>query len=115
MKLPLVSEIKFDKKKLFDNFKDINNIGNFKMLKCTKLLFDKKNFFKNSGNYLLMFLLPLSLISLFVFVFYNRTNINTIIIKFKLRDENDKNNNDNKNDIKYRMIFSCPKWVSAVK
>jgi len=36
VKLPIISEIKVDTRKLFSNFKDINNIGNFKMLKWIK-------------------------------------------------------------------------------
>ena len=43
LKLPLVSEIKIDKKSLFSNFKDIRNIGNFKMLSCIKLFLNKNN------------------------------------------------------------------------
>ena len=42
--LPLISEIKVDKTKLLDNFKDIRNIANFKMLTCIHLLLDKKIF-----------------------------------------------------------------------
>ena len=39
--LPLISEIKVDKEKLYSNFKDIRNIGNFEMLSCIKLFFNK--------------------------------------------------------------------------
>ena len=46
MKLPLISEIKIDKEKLYYNFKNIKNIGNFKMLKCFNLLFDAEIFSK---------------------------------------------------------------------
>ena len=49
MSIPKLSEIKVDKKKLIANFKDIKNIGNFKMLSCIKLLFSKENIFKNSS------------------------------------------------------------------
>jgi hypothetical protein len=41
LNLPLISEIKVDKEKLIMNFKDIRNIGNFEMLKCIKLFFNK--------------------------------------------------------------------------
>ena len=42
-----LSEIQVDKEKLIANFKDIRNIGNFKMLSCIKLLFSIDNIFKN--------------------------------------------------------------------
>ena len=69
--LPLISEIKVDKDKLFENFKDIRNIGNFKMLTCFKLLFDKHNIFRNSANYMIIILFPLSIISIIIFSFYD--------------------------------------------
>ena len=85
MTLPLISEIKFDKKKLLSNFKDIRNIGNFEMLNCIDLLFDKNNIFKNSANFLIISLSSLSIASLFVFVFYDRIKIKNYInsISFK--------------------------------
>ena len=65
IKLPAISAIKIDKEKMFYNFKNINNIANFKMLECINLFFDKKNIFKNSSNYMMMLLLILSAVSLF--------------------------------------------------
>ena len=46
IKLPMISEIKVNKEILFSNFKDIRNIGNFNMLKCINLLFEKIIFLK---------------------------------------------------------------------
>ena len=37
--MTLIYKIILDKKKLFSNFKDIRNIGNFKMLSCMHLFF----------------------------------------------------------------------------
>ena len=105
IKMPLISEIKVDKEKLFSNFKNIKNIGNFKMLKCKHLLFDKKNIFKNSANYMVSILSIISLISLFGFFCYDKTSIKNILSKKNepfTRDENrinDVNNmNENKNN-----------------
>ena len=39
--LPLLEEIKFDKEKLKNNFKDINNISNIQFMKCYKIVFKK--------------------------------------------------------------------------
>ena len=51
VELALISQISVDKNKLFSNFKDIRNIGNFKMLSCLKLFLKQKDLFKNSANY----------------------------------------------------------------
>ncbi len=75
LELPLISEIKIDKKKMFANFKDIKNILNINLLKCVNLLLDKKNLFKNTGNFIAMFLLLLSIITLFVYLCKNKENI----------------------------------------
>ena len=85
--LPLISEIKIDKEKLISNFKDIRNIGNFKMLNCYKLFLNKKNIFINLSNYMLIILLFLELISIYVFTFYNHKKIQDFIINKKKNDK----------------------------
>ena len=52
VKLPLISEIKVDKEKLISNFKNIKNIGNFKVLNCLYLLYNFSNILTNSANYM---------------------------------------------------------------
>ena len=79
IKMPLISDIKVDKKKLISNFKDIRNIGNFKMLKCINLMFKYDNIFNNTANYILLFLLILSLIAIFIYIFHNKPKINEYI------------------------------------
>ena len=79
LNLPLISEIKVDKEKLITNFKDIRNIGNFEMLKCIKLFFNKNNILKNLSNYMLLFLFILSIISIFIVVLYDYKRINKFI------------------------------------
>ena len=76
IKLPILSEIKVDKKKLISNFKNIKNIGNYKILRCIHLLFDISNIFKNSSNYMCIFLLLMNTVAIFVVKLYNT-------IKFK--------------------------------
>ena len=78
--LPLISDIKVDKNKLFSNFKNIKNIGNFKMLKCIHLFFDKNNIFKNTSNYMLIILLILSIIAMIIFYYYNKNKIKEYIV-----------------------------------
>ena len=69
--LPLISQVKIDKKKFFANFKDIRNIGNFKMLSCIESFLNKHNIFKNLSYYMLIILLILSVTSIPVFLFYD--------------------------------------------
>ena len=101
MKLPLISEIKFDKKQLLSNFKDIRNIGNFKMLKCIDLLIDKNNMFKNSANYLMATLTALSISCIFVFIFYDRIKIKNYINLISA--ENNLNNNSNNKNLNKKI------------
>ena len=102
VELPLDFEIKFDKEKLKYNFKNIKNIANFKLLKCTHLLFNKNNIFKNTANYLMLFLFILSIIAISFFIFKNNKKINDDIDKIiESKIINDKKNdniiNNNKN------------------
>ena len=97
VKLPLISEIKVDKEKLFSNFKDIRNIANFKMLKCYNLLLDKSNIFKNAANYMLVILFIISLISLIVFICYNYIKIKKYIQEEFWKSNYLKNKNINQN------------------
>ena len=96
--LPLISEIKVDKQKLFDNFKDIRNIANFKMLTCIHLLLDKKNIFKNSANYILILLLILSIVSVFIFCFHNNRKIQDFSINFFIQKNSNNIINISKNN-----------------
>ena len=70
-----------DKDKFFSNFYDINNIANFKMLECIKLLFDKKNIFNNAANYMLIILLLFRISTAVVFCFHNNLKIKKDINK----------------------------------
>jgi len=85
--LPLISEIKFDKEKLLSNFLDIKNIGNFKILKCTHLLFNKDKIFKKAANYLLVILFILDIISIFHFFFSSIIQIKTSFSKINLENK----------------------------
>ena len=71
IKLPLISEIKVDKGKLYSNFLNIKNIANIQVLKCINLFFDNKNIFNNPANYLLVILFSAGTTSVFIFSFYS--------------------------------------------
>ena len=51
------AEMKIDKKKLYENFKNIKNFANFHFLVCYKKLFNKKNIINNIGSYILIFVI----------------------------------------------------------
>ena len=72
-----------DKEKLFSNFKDIRNIGTFKMLSCIKLFLNKNNLIKNAANYMLVILLILNIFSIFIFNFYDYNFIKKFLIDIK--------------------------------
>ena len=115
LNLPLIFEISIDKKKLFANFKNINNIANIKLLKCFYLLLNMNNIIKNSANYILVTLFILSIIGLFIFRCKDYININNIIneiIKQKKSSINNNNkttlnviNNKKKNSIITRRLI----------
>ena len=77
--LPLLSEVKIDKTKLINNFKNIKSIININLLKCINLMFDLDNIFKNFSNYMIMFLFLLSIASIIVFIFYDYIRIKKLL------------------------------------
>ncbi len=78
-KMESISKIKVDKNKFFSNFKNIKNIGNFKMLSCIQLFFYKNEIFKNIANYMLIILLILSLVLILVFSLHDSKKIKILI------------------------------------
>ena len=70
-----------NKTKLYENFINIKNIANLKILRCYKKLFSKKGISKNIGNYILLFIITFHIISIFIFYFKQY-----IIIKNKIND-----------------------------
>ena len=64
--IPLISKIKINKNKLFDSFTDINNIINYKIMKCYKILFTKNGFSHNYGSFILIPLFIFHIISIII-------------------------------------------------
>jgi len=60
-------DMKIDKKKLLDNFKNIKNIANLNILKCFRVLFSKKGISENVGSYILIAIILFHTIILFLF------------------------------------------------
>ena len=66
--IPLLTEIKFDKNKLYQSFTDINNIANFNLIFCYKIVFQLRNLLNNYYSFFNAFLLILYFITLFIFL-----------------------------------------------
>ena len=94
------ADMKIDKKKLLDNFKNIKNIANFNILKCIEVLFSKSGISKNAGFFIFIDIMIFHITVLFLFY---KKKINSLINKInkisfflinKIRmKKNDKNEN----------------------
>ena len=71
-----IADMTIDKKKLFENFKNIKNFANFNFLVCYKKLFQIKGIIKNIGSYILMSILFFHIISIIIFRLYQYSLIN---------------------------------------
>ena len=73
LNFPPIEEVKFNNNLLKNNFKDINEISNLRVIKCYKMVFKKNNILSNYGFFIfssiiLVFLIFLLLSILFVFL-----------------------------------------------
>ena len=62
-----IADMKIDKAKLLENFKDIKNIVNFEFLKCYKILFTKEGILNNYGCYIIFIIFLFHILSIFIF------------------------------------------------
>ena len=99
-----ISDIKINKKKLFENFIDINNIANIKLMKCYEILFSKEGIKNNIAFYSIIPIIIFHIISIFIFYIYQKkaihNKINNIIYAIKnwnLVTNYEKNNNKKRN------------------
>ena len=96
-----ILEMKINKTKLYENFIDIKNIGNFKIMICYKVLFSKKGIIYNIGFYLNIIILIFHYIATIIFytkqkhVIYKKIkDINFGIYNLELVLANEKENNN---------------------
>ena len=66
IKIPLMSEIIFNKYKLLNNIKDFENIINIKIMKCFNKLFSIEGLKYNIRSYILLSIININLILLFI-------------------------------------------------
>jgi len=69
IKLPLISEIIINQEELLNNFVDINNSTNFKIMKCGNILFTKEGLKNNIGSYSTLSVISILLINSILFIF----------------------------------------------
>ena len=74
------ADMKIDKNKLLDNFKNIKNIANLNLLKCVKVLFSKEGISKNVGFYIFIFFIIFHTI---ILVLFYKKKLDVIIKQIK--------------------------------
>ena len=62
-----IADMKFNKAKLLQNFKDIKNFANFNFLICYKKLFNKRGILYNIGSYILLAIILFHIIVVIIF------------------------------------------------
>ena len=100
-------DMKIDKKKLLDNFKNMKNIANLSLLKYVKVLFSKRGLSKNIGFYLFSAIIIFHAIILIIFykkkITILKNNINELIFAkkyFKLKKGKEKKKNELEKKVK---------------
>ena len=79
IKFPLISEIIIKKDKLLNNFKNIKNKINYKVLKCIKYLFTKKGIIVNAGFFVVIIIIIINIINCILFKIKGYTSLVNII------------------------------------
>ena len=103
IKMPLISEITFDKKKLIEKFKDIKSLINIQILKCYFLLFNRDGIIKNIGFYTVLPVFIFHFVNIFIFSCKDLIKIKKLIndiINTKNNIKNKESKNKNKKIIK---------------
>ena len=113
IKIPLISEISFDKNKLKNKFMDIKSLININIIKCYHLFKKKFSFLKNIGFILISPIFIFYLVSLFIFYYKELKIINKYIddiVSLRLKKEeklNKKNPPRKKNLRKKNNLISA--------
>ena len=77
-----IKDMAIDKAKIvYDNFKDVKNLINYKFLICYKILLKKESIIKNIGSYLLAAVMLFHIIAIFIFCIKQFS-----LIKKKIKD-----------------------------
>ena len=104
-----LSEI-LDKKNLLNNFIDLSYSTNIKIIKCYKVVFTKDGLIKNSGSYIILTIILITIVCLIMLLFRDFKILLDIISKIKnsLTSQNSKNALLNKNNIDVFIRKNAP-------
>ena len=80
VKLPFMWEIKFDRQRFYNNFLNLKDIVNLKIMKCYHVLFTKEGFENNIGCYIIV---PIILMHIACTVIFYKNEYKKIIYKIK--------------------------------
>ena len=100
IKMPLISEISFDKNIIIDKFKNFKSLANINILKCYYLIYNK-NLIKNIGFITFCPVIIFYIISIFIFWLKDIKKIYKIIKDIKVRKKDQ--GNQKKKDIKKNL------------
>ena len=96
---PLQLDELINKDKLLNNFIDIETISNINLLKCYENLFSKDGLINNVGNYIILSIVLIYIVSLFIFIIKGFTllmnKIKTVIKLKRLEKSQNKINYEN--------------------
>ena len=90
IKMPLISEISFDKNIIIDKFKNFKSLSNINILKCYYLIYNK-NLIKNIGFITFCPVIIFYIISIFIFWLKDIKKIHKIIQDIKVRKKDQGN------------------------
>ena len=108
------ADMHIDKSKILDNFKNINNLINYKFLVCYKKLFNKEGIIKNIGSYIILSIIFFHIISIFIFCANKFSSITKKIekITFEKYKQQTAKKNDKDGRIVKPVIFQIVKKIS---
>ena len=75
----IITEMKIDKDSLYKNFININNIANIKIMKCYKVLFNKRGIIKNIAFYIVSAIILFHIINIIIFYSNQKYSLNNKI------------------------------------
>ena len=111
-----LNNVQFSTKKLADEFLTTFTNSNFRVLKCYKLAFGPKKFFKNIGRILMSLFFIFYLVSLFTYIIFERKKINMFInLIIKDKDKETPKNEINDNKLKEKIKFGKKNKIKEKK
>ena len=113
----LFVDMYINKEKIIDNFKNINNLINYKFLICYKKLFNKEGIIKNIGSYTILSIIIFHIIAIFIFCLKQFSSIKKKINKIASEKKHlsDKENKKKEKAIKPTANPSRKKFFSKHK